>query len=126
MSGPVDTRSADFPVPGGPEPGGPEPGRSSAPGGAAPHAPGPAGAAPLLAVDELRVEYRSRRGPRSRRRILAVDGVSFSVGGGEILALVGESGCGKTSIVRAIARLEDTTGGRILFRGNDVSHVRRG
>src|ERR1022692_2436842 len=80
---------------------------------------------PLLVVDDLRVQYRSRRGPRSRRKIRAVDGVSFAVAGGEILALVGESGCGKTSIVRAIARLEEPTGGQILFRGKNVTHVRR-
>ncbi len=83
--------------------------------------PGP----PLLAVDELVVQYRSRRGPRARRQIRAVDGVSFSLGTGEILALVGESGCGKTSIVRAIARLQEPSGGRVLFRGRSVAHLKR-
>jgi oligopeptide/dipeptide ABC transporter ATP-binding protein len=83
-----------------------------------------AGADALLSLDELVVSYRTRRGPRSRRHITAVDGVSFSVGTGEIFALVGESGCGKTSIVRATARLEEPAGGRVLFRGQDIAHVR--
>jgi ABC-type glutathione transport system ATPase component len=60
-------------------------------------------AQPLLTVDGLAVSYRNRRGPKEEREIRAVDGVSFSLGTGEILALVGESGCGKTSIVKAIA-----------------------
>jgi oligopeptide/dipeptide ABC transporter ATP-binding protein len=85
-----------------------------------------AAAEPLLVVDDLRVRYRSRRGLRSARQILAVDGVSFAVASGEVLALVGESGCGKTSIVRAIARLTEPSGGRILFRGADVTRARKG
>ncbi len=80
---------------------------------------------PLLAVDDLRVHYRSKRGPRSRRQVRAVDGVTFALAAGEILALVGESGCGKTSIVRAITRLEEAAGGRIVFRGRDTTHARR-
>jgi oligopeptide/dipeptide ABC transporter ATP-binding protein len=79
---------------------------------------------PLLALDELTVSYRARRGPRARRQITAVDGVSLAVGTGEILALVGESGCGKTSIVRAVARLEEPAGGQVLFRGQNIAHVR--
>ena len=79
-------------------------GRHDRPAGRAP-------AGPLLTLQDLAVSYRTRRGPRSSRQIRAVDGVSFSLGTGEILALVGESGCGKTSIVRAIARLEESAGG---------------
>jgi len=81
--------------------------------------------APLLEVTDLAVTFRSRRGRRSRRQIRAVDGVSFGLGRREILALVGESGCGKTSIVRAIARLEETSGGEVLFRGRNIAHDRR-
>jgi oligopeptide/dipeptide ABC transporter ATP-binding protein len=80
---------------------------------------------PLLEVTDLAVTYRSRRGRRSRRQVRAVDGVSFALGRGEILALVGESGCGKTSIVRAIARLEEASAGQILFRGRNIAHARR-
>jgi oligopeptide/dipeptide ABC transporter ATP-binding protein len=78
----------------------------------------------LLTVDGLVVSYRSRRGPRERRHIRAVDGVSFSLGTGEILALAGESGCGKTSIVRAVARLEEPAGGRVVFRGSNIADAR--
>ncbi len=81
--------------------------------------------APLLEVTDLAVTYRSRRGRRSRRQIRAVDGVSFTLRRGEVLALVGESGCGKTSIVRAIARLEEASAGQILFRGQNIAHARR-
>jgi oligopeptide/dipeptide ABC transporter ATP-binding protein len=79
---------------------------------------------PLLVVEDLEVRYYSRRGPRARRQVTAVDGVSFTMARGEILALVGESGCGKTSIVRAITRLEEPSRGRIVFSGEDYSHVR--
>jgi oligopeptide/dipeptide ABC transporter ATP-binding protein len=71
------------------------------------------------------VQYRSRRGPRARRLIRAVDGVSFTLETGEILALVGESGCGKTSIVRSIARLENPAAGTVEFRGRSVARIRR-
>jgi oligopeptide/dipeptide ABC transporter ATP-binding protein len=82
-------------------------------------------AAPLLEVDDLFLHYSGRRGPRQERLVRAVDGVSFSLDKGEVLAIVGESGCGKTSIIRAIARLEEPTGGRVLFRGQNVAHVRK-
>ncbi|HTR93963.1 MAG TPA: ABC transporter ATP-binding protein [Trebonia sp.] len=84
---------------------------------------GQAEAAPVLSVDRMAVSYRTRRGPRGQRLIRAVDDVSFDIGTGEILALVGESGCGKTSIAKAITRLEEPAGGRVLFRGQDVAHV---
>jgi oligopeptide/dipeptide ABC transporter ATP-binding protein len=86
--------------------------------------PSAAAATPLLSVDGLAVRYQAKRGPRDQREIRAVDGVSFSLGTGEILALVGESGCGKTSIVRAIARLEESAGGQVLFRGGNIANVR--
>ena len=75
--------------------------------------------APVLQVKDLRVAYASRR--KNVRPVLAVDGVSFDLARGEILALVGESGCGKTSIAHAVMRLVETSGGSIEFRGQDIT-----
>jgi peptide/nickel transport system ATP-binding protein len=79
-----------------------------------------AAAPPVLQVEDLHVSYRGRRG---RPPVRAVDGVSFDVHRGEVLALVGESGCGKTSIARAVMRLLEPSAGRIVFRGRDVTHL---
>jgi oligopeptide/dipeptide ABC transporter ATP-binding protein len=76
---------------------------------------------PLLRVRDLHVSYASRK--RSVKPVLAVDGVSFEVHGGEVLALVGESGCGKTSIARAVTRLVEPDRGTIEFRGQDITHL---
>jgi oligopeptide/dipeptide ABC transporter ATP-binding protein len=70
---------------------------------------------PLLDVDDLRVHY-ARRGVNVR----AVDGVSFSVARAETLGLVGESGCGKSTIAKAVVRLIRATSGRIEFGGHDL------
>jgi oligopeptide/dipeptide ABC transporter ATP-binding protein len=75
---------------------------------------------PVLDVRGLRVLYESRK--RKTNPVLAVDGVTFSIQAGEILALVGESGCGKTSIARAVMRLIEPQAGRIAFRGEDITH----
>jgi len=78
--------------------------------------------APLLQVDDLHVHFPVRRGLLQRvvdhRR--AVDGVSFEIKPGETLGLVGESGCGKTTVGRAILRLIPATSGRVIFDGTDV------
>jgi peptide/nickel transport system ATP-binding protein len=82
---------------------------------------------PILQVEDLAVHFpvrglRSLGGPG--RVVRAVDGVSFDVMQGEVLALVGESGCGKTTIARSVTRLERPTRGRILYRGADLARVR--
>jgi peptide/nickel transport system ATP-binding protein len=76
----------------------------------------------LLEVKDLCKHYPIRRGLLSRvvGQVRAVDGVSFDVYRGETLGLVGESGCGKTTLARAILRLTDVTSGEIRFDGVDV------
>ena len=71
---------------------------------------------------------RSRAGSSSRSRsraCKAVDGVSFTVKQGETLGVVGESGCGKSTMARCIMRLLDPTSGRIVFDGRDITHLTR-
>jgi oligopeptide/dipeptide ABC transporter ATP-binding protein len=76
----------------------------------------------LLAVDALHVHFPVGGGLfRAARTVRAVDGVDLTIAPGETLALVGESGCGKTTLGRAIAGLYPTTAGRIRFRGVDVT-----
>jgi peptide/nickel transport system ATP-binding protein len=79
------------------------------------------GAGPLLEVKHLRKFFPIRKGFRSKTvgNIRAVDDVSFSVNEGEILGLVGESGCGKTTTARCIIRALQPTSGEILFRTAD-------
>jgi oligopeptide/dipeptide ABC transporter ATP-binding protein len=77
----------------------------------------------VLEVEKLRTSFRERAGflGLSPREIRAVGGVSFSVRRGEIVGLVGESGCGKTTVGRTIMGLVPPSGGRILFNGADLS-----
>jgi peptide/nickel transport system ATP-binding protein len=77
------------------------------------------GTAPLLEVEDLRVHFPVTHGLLSRvhDHVRAVDGVSFRAYRGQTLGLVGESGCGKTTAGRAILRLIEPTGGRVLFDG---------
>ena len=72
---------------------------------------------PLLQVDDLVVHY-----PAGRKRVVhAVDGVSLTVAPGEFVALVGESGCGKTTTAQAIMRMAKVTAGTITYRGRDIT-----
>jgi oligopeptide/dipeptide ABC transporter ATP-binding protein len=81
----------------------------------------PAEERPVLRVRDLHVSYAARK--RAVKPVRAVDGVSFDVGTGEVLALVGESGCGKTTIARAVMRLVEPDGGTIEFQGQDITHL---
>jgi oligopeptide/dipeptide ABC transporter ATP-binding protein len=86
------------------------------------------GDVPLLAVEHLELHFPIKQGilvDRVVARVHAVDDVTFELHDGETLGLVGESGCGKTTLSRAIMRLADATGGAIRFRGKDVSHASR-
>jgi peptide/nickel transport system ATP-binding protein len=78
--------------------------------------------APVLQIDDLRVHYRRRRlNPFAPvEAVHAVDGVSLTVEKGRTLGLVGESGCGKTSLARAILRLTPITGGSISLDGTRI------
>jgi oligopeptide/dipeptide ABC transporter ATP-binding protein len=82
----------------------------------------------LLVVDDVKKHFPITRGIVFQKEIAsvkAVDGVSFSVKGGETLGIVGESGCGKSTLARCITRLLDTTAGRIVFDGIDVTNLSR-
>ena len=76
----------------------------------------------LVRVQDLVVHYPVRSGVfrRISAWIKAVDGVSFSIREGETLGLVGESGCGKSTVGRAMLRLKDPTGGKVMFNGVDI------
>lgn len=80
----------------------------------------------LLEVDHLKVHFPVKRGLFSRVEgwIKAVDDVSLTLAPGETLGLVGESGCGKTTLGRAIIRLVESTAGAIRFEGADITRMR--
>lgn len=76
----------------------------------------------LLKVEDLRTHFPVKKGlfRRTVGHLKAVDGVSFSIGMGQTFGLVGESGCGKTTVARNIVRLVKATSGRVWFDGMDV------
>ncbi|GAA0219536.1 ABC transporter ATP-binding protein [Saccharothrix mutabilis subsp. mutabilis] len=78
----------------------------------------------LLDVRGLTKVFTGSRFGAGRRRTTAVDDVAFTVARGETLALVGESGAGKSTVARLLVRLEDATAGRILFDGADLAALR--
>jgi oligopeptide/dipeptide ABC transporter ATP-binding protein len=82
----------------------------------------------LLEVEHLVVHFPIKHGvlfDRTVGHVHAVSDVSLTLAEGETLGIVGESGCGKTTLTRAIARLVDATEGTIRFRGADITHVGR-
>jgi len=79
----------------------------------------------LLEVKNLKVHFPVKHGMFSRARefVKAVDDVSFAIEPGEALGLVGESGCGKTTLGRAIVRLVEPTAGSVLLNGEDITQM---
>ncbi len=82
---------------------------------------------PLLEVSDLVTRYPIPRGilgtvaGRPQQQVHAVEGISFSLNQGEMLALVGESGCGKTTTAQSVMRLVQPDSGSIRFEGSDIS-----
>ena len=78
-------------------------------------------AKPLLEIVNLKKYFESRKGFSKNTTIKAVDDVSFKLYEGETLGLVGESGCGKTTLGRSILHLEEITSGKIFYKGKDIT-----
>ena len=80
---------------------------------------------PLLEVDDLKKHYPIRGGlfGGTAAKVYAVDGISFSIGRGETLSLVGESGCGKSTVGKAILRLTEPTAGEVRLNGERIDNV---
>lgn len=95
----------------------------SSPDQAAAAAPG----RPLLEVRDLKKHFPIEKGlfRRTVGHVLAVDGVSFAIRRGETLGLVGESGCGKSTVGRTVLRLIDPTAGTVRLDGNDITRLDR-
>jgi oligopeptide/dipeptide ABC transporter ATP-binding protein len=87
---------------------------------------GELGAGPLVRIEDLRKSFPIRGGvlQRTVAEVRAVDGVDLDIARGETLGLVGESGCGKTTVGRLLLRLIDPTAGRIVYDGRDITMLK--
>jgi oligopeptide transport system ATP-binding protein len=83
-------------------------------------------AQPLVEVEDLSVSFPVAKGVPGRggSSLKAVDGTSFAISAGEVLGLVGESGCGKTTLGRAVIRLYEASAGRVLFDSRDLGQLK--
>ncbi len=95
-------------------------------GAASPEAPAESGSQPLLVVDGLQVHFPIQRGlfKRTVGHVKAVDGVSLDIPTRRTVALVGESGCGKTTVGKGILQLIRPTGGSVRFDGDELTRLR--
>ena len=80
---------------------------------------------PLLEVNDLKKHFVARRGlfGTTAALVRAVDGVSFHIERGETLSLVGESGCGKSTVGKAVLRLFDITAGQVILDGRRIDDL---
>jgi oligopeptide/dipeptide ABC transporter ATP-binding protein len=81
----------------------------------------------LIRIEELKKHFPIRKSGiirETKKMLKAVDGVCFEIGEGETFGLVGESGCGKTTIGKLLLKLYEATAGRILFEGKDVTYIK--
>ena len=86
----------------------------------------PVASAPLLVVEDLVKHFPARGTQRQRGTVVhAVDGVSFTIAPAETLGLVGETGCGKSTVARLVTRLLEPTSGRIELESEDITHWSR-
>lgn len=78
----------------------------------------------LIKIVNLKKYFHVRSGFKKNKSLKAVDGVSFEIEKGETFGIVGESGCGKSSLGRTITRLYDATDGKIFFEGVDITNLK--